>query len=64
LQQFLDETKDIDFSAELVERNGKKYFANKAYEQKSSRWKMAFRAGREVVEPARVFVKQWLTEIK
>jgi hypothetical protein len=64
LQQFLIETKDIDFDAELITKNGKKIFVNSAYESKSSRWKMAFRAGKEVVEPARAFVEQWLAEIK
>jgi len=64
LQEFLDETKDVDFGAELVARNGKKYFVNKTYESKSSRWKMAFRAGKEVVEPAREFVQKWIDEIK
>lgn len=63
LLQFLDETKDIDYNAELVTKNGKKYFVNRAYESKGNRWKMAFRAGKEVVEPARIFVQQWLTEI-
>ena len=64
LQQFLDETKDIDFSAALTEKNGKKYFVNKVYESKSRNWKMAFRAGKEVVESAREFVQQWIKEIK
>lgn len=64
LLQFLDETKAIDFNAELTDRNGKKIFVNTAYEHKSNRWKMAFRAGKEVVEPARAFVQQWLAEIK
>jgi vacuolar-type H+-ATPase subunit H len=64
MQQFLDETKDIDFSAQLIEKNGKKYFANKAYESKGNRWKMAFRAGKEAVETARTFVQQWMTEIQ
>ena len=64
LQEFLTETKDIDYAAELTEKNGKKYFVNRAYENKSSRWKMAFRAGKEVVEPARAFVQQWIAEIK
>lgn len=63
LQQFLDETDDIDFNAELVQRNGKKYFANKAYESKGNRWKMAFRAGKEVVETSRAFVQRWIEEI-
>lgn len=64
LQEFMDETKDIDFGAELVTKNGKKYFVNRAYESKGSRWKMAFRAGKEVVEPAREAVQKWIDEIK
>ena len=43
LQQFLDETGNIDFNAQLIEKNGKKYFASQAYEHKSNRWKLAFR---------------------
>jgi vacuolar-type H+-ATPase subunit H len=64
MQQFLDETKDIDFNAQLIEKNGKKYFANKAYESKGNRWKMAFRAGKDAIETARTFVQQWMTEIQ
>ncbi len=64
LLQFLEETKDIDYNAELFTKNGKKYFVNKAYESKGNRWKMAFRAGKEVVEPAREFVQQWIAEIE
>jgi hypothetical protein len=64
LQQFLDETKDIDFSAELVARNGKNYFVNKAYESKGKRWKMAYRAGKEAVETARKLVQEWVETIK
>jgi len=64
LQQFLDETSNIDFSAQLMEKNGKKYFVNPVYEHKGNRWKLAFRAGREVIEPARAMVKTWLEEIK
>lgn len=64
LQQFLDETNDIDFTAELTTKRGFKVFVNPVYERKSNRWKMAFRAGKEVVEPARKFVQDWLAEIK
>lgn len=63
LHEFLDATKDVDFNAELVEKNGKKYFVNPAYERKGDRWKMAFRAGKDVVEPAREFVQKWMEEI-
>ncbi len=64
LEEFLDETKDIDFTAGLTEKKGKMIFVDPAYERKSSRWKMAFRAGKEVVEPARAFVQQWMSEIQ
>jgi hypothetical protein len=63
LAEFLEVTKDVDFAAELKERNGRKVFVNPDYERKDSRWKMAFRAGREVVVPARDFVQKWLSEI-
>lgn len=63
LQEFLMETKDIDFSAELVEKNGKKRFVNPTYERKSNRWKMGFRAGKEVVETSRAFAEKWIAEI-
>jgi len=64
LEQFLDVTKDVDFSAELIEKGNKKLFANPEYERKDSRWKMAFRAGKEVVEPSREFVQKWIEEIQ
>lgn len=64
LQEFLNATKDIDFSAQLVEKNGVKYFVNPAYERKDNRWKAAFRAGKEAVEAARAFAEQWTNEIK
>lgn len=64
LEQFLTETEHIDFSAALVSKNNKLVFADAAYESKGKRWKMAYRAGNEVVETARSFVQQWLAEIK
>ena len=63
LFKFLEVTKDIDYNAQLTERNGKKYFANPKYEGKSGQWKMAFRAGKEVTETARTFVQEWLKEL-
>lgn len=64
LEEFLAVTENVDFAAQLKEERGKKYFVNPAYESKDSRWKMAFRAGKDVVEAARSFAKQWLSEIK
>lgn len=63
LEQFLDKTKDMDYNAELTERQGKKRFTNPVYEGKDYQWKMAFRAGKEVTETARIFAQQWLKEL-
>jgi hypothetical protein len=63
LQEFLDVTKDVDFNAELIDKNKKKIFVRPEYEHKDYRWKMAFRAGKDVVEPAREFVQKWIAEI-
>lgn len=63
LQKMLDLTKDVDYSAALTERNGKKRFVNPAYEHKPTYWKMAFRAGKETTETARSMVQQWLKEL-
>ena len=63
LEEFLAETDGIDFSATTIEKNGKKIFENRDYERKGNRWKMCYRAGKEVVGTAREFVKQWLTEL-
>lgn len=64
LQEFINETADIDFEAELITKNGKKYFVNRAYESKGNRWKMAFRAGKDVITTARTLAEKWMSEIK
>lgn len=63
LESFLIVTENIDFSAAVVGKGGKKVFVNPEYERKNNQWKMAFRAGKEVVLPAREFVQQWISEI-
>lgn len=64
LHQFLEDTSDIDFADAVYVKNGKKYFKNPVYEGKGNQWKMAYRAGREVVEPARTFVEEWVKEMQ
>jgi hypothetical protein len=64
LEQFLKDTEGIDFSATTVLKNGKQVFTDPQFERKSNRWKMAFRAGKDVVESSRAFVTQWISEIK
>ena len=64
LQQFLDQTKDIDFDAALKDNGyGKKKFVNSAYEAKSADWKKAFRAGREATTTARQLAQEWVQEL-
>lgn len=64
LKKMLEQTKGIDYNAALVEKRGKKYFVNTAYESKNTEWKQGFRAGKDVTEAARAFAQQWLTELK
>jgi hypothetical protein len=64
LQQVLNATKEVDFNAQLTERNGRKYFVKPEYEKKHENWKMAFRAGKEVTAEVRAFAQQWLTEVQ
>lgn len=64
LNEFLELTDDIDFDAKLIQQNGKWKFENPAYEAKDYNWKKCFRAGKETVETARNFTKDWLKELK
>ena len=63
LQEVLKATADIDYNAQLVEKNNKKYFVKKEYESKNPNWKMGFRAGKEVTESMRTMVKAWVLEL-
>lgn len=60
LRQFLEVSADVDYSAELVTRDGLRRFANSAYERKPSEWKLCFRAGREATTAARNQAESWL----
>jgi hypothetical protein len=64
LREFLDGTKDIDYNAQLVEQSGKKRFADANLEQKSSEWKLCFRAGKPATDAARTFAAGWLKELQ
>ncbi|HUQ87877.1 MAG TPA: hypothetical protein VM096_09980 [Vicinamibacterales bacterium] len=64
LRRFLDVTKDIDYSAQLVDKDKKKVFANTALESKPSEWKMAFRAGKPATDAARTFAQKWLNDLQ
>lgn len=63
LRRLLDATGDVDFNAKLVSRGGRMAFVDPALEEKSSDWKMAYRAGREAVSAARLAATAWLKEL-
>lgn len=64
LEEFLLQTENIDFNAQVVKKDDKLVFVKPEYEYKSNNWKMAYRAGKEVVLPAREFVKNWIDGIE
>jgi hypothetical protein len=64
LRAFLDLTKDIDFSAKLVERNKVMHFADAALEDRPAEWKRCFRAGKEATAAARAFAQTWLSALE
>jgi hypothetical protein len=63
LREFLDTTEDIDFDADLEERNGKQVFEDPELEAKPGDWKVYFRAGEEAVAAAREAATDWLADI-
>jgi hypothetical protein len=64
LRHFLDVTKDLDFTAQLVEKDNKRVFADPALEAKPGEWKMVFRAGKPATDAARAFAQKWLTDLQ
>jgi hypothetical protein len=63
LRRFLEVSKDVDYTAKLVARDGRQHFVNPQYEAKPSEWKLCFRAGREPVDAARAAAQAWLTAL-
>lgn len=64
LRQFLDATRDIDFTAKLVQQDKVQKFADPALEAKPGDWKMCFRAGQAATETAREFARKWLADLQ
>ncbi|MBO9561230.1 MAG: hypothetical protein J7621_00595 [Niastella sp.] len=64
LQEFLALTADMDFDAKLIDKGGRKRFADPKLEAKDETWKRCFRCGRETITAARTFAQQWLAELK
>lgn len=63
LQQFLNQSANIDFNAQLVKKGDRMVFVNPAYEAKANDWKFYFRCGKEAVSGARKFAEEWLNSI-
>ena len=64
LRHFLEVTKDVDFTAQLVDKGKVKVFATGAYEAKPAEWKMCFRAGKPATDAARAFAQKWLGDLQ
>lgn len=65
LKEFLDKTKDVDFSAKTaINENGRTLFVKQDYERKDYLWKLCFRAGKETTESARKYAQSWMSELK
>ena len=64
LRRFLDLSRDIDYSAKLVERDKKMRFADPALESKPRDWKLCFRAGKAATDTARALAQKWLSDLE
>jgi hypothetical protein len=64
LRHFLDVTRDIDYTAPLVDKGRRKVFASDALEAKPAEWKMCFRAGKPATDAARAFAEKWLADLQ
>jgi hypothetical protein len=64
LRHFLDVTNDVNFTAQLVDKDKKKVFTDAAFEAKPAEWKMAFRAGKPATDAARTFAQRWLADLQ
>jgi len=64
LRRFLDVTKDVDYAAQLVDKDKKKVFADAALEARPAEWKMSFRAGKPATDTARAFAQKWLNDLQ
>jgi hypothetical protein len=64
LKTFLDVSADVDYAAKLEQRDGRMRFVEAAYENKSSEWKLCYRAGKESVDAARNAATAWLKELE
>ncbi|MBA4851729.1 hypothetical protein [Emticicia sp. BO119] len=64
LQQFLDESADVDFGAKVLKQsNGFENFENEAYREKSRIWKQCYRIGKPATMAFREIAQEWIKEL-
>jgi len=64
LRKFLDVSKDVAYDAQIVEKQGKRVFADPGLEARPAEWKMCFRAGKPATDAARTFAQKWLNDLQ
>lgn len=66
LEAFLTMTATVNFEAATKKDSNNKriVFADPVYESKPYNWKFCYRLGKETIQEARAFAKEWLQELK
>lgn len=64
LQQFLDESADVDFGAKILKQaNGREDFESEGYREKSRIWKQCYRIGKPATMAFREIAQEWMKEL-
>ena len=64
LRRFLELSGNVAYGAQLVEKQGKKVFADPGLEAMPAEWKLCFRAGKPATDAARAFAQKWLADLQ
>lgn len=64
LRRFLEVSGNVAYEARLIDKDGKKVFADPVLEARSKEWKLCFRAGKPATDAARAFAQKWLADLQ
>ena len=64
LRHFLELSTGIAYDAKLIDKDGKKVFADPTLEARPKEWKLCFRAGKPATDAARAFAQKWLADLQ
>ncbi len=64
LRRFLQVSSDVAYDARLIDKDGRKVFADPALEARPREWKLCFRAGKQATDAARGFAGKWLNDLR